>query len=158
MVYYKCKRCGWKGNVYGGRPRCLACYRRYVKEWRQRNPDKVREQRRRWEKRFRTERPAEYKARRKRYEEQYYQRPEVKKRKREEQKKYRNDPRLRIRHLARWYTSHRIASGSISKEPCALCGKDQAEAHHLNYEKPLLIVWLCPDCHGKEHIKLKERS
>ena len=62
---YQCKRCGWSGKVRG-RPRCLACYRRRVKEWRAQNPEKAKAQRRRHDRRFRTERPEEYNARRRR--------------------------------------------------------------------------------------------
>lgn len=62
---YKCKTCGWEG-VVNGRQRCLACYRRRIKEWRLKNPDKAKKHRREWEKRFRTERREEYNARRRR--------------------------------------------------------------------------------------------
>jgi 5-methylcytosine-specific restriction endonuclease McrA len=60
---YKCKTCGWKGEV-NGRQRCLACARIRIKEWRKKNPEKAREQKRRWEKKFRKERREEYNARR----------------------------------------------------------------------------------------------
>lgn len=62
-MQYECKACGWTGSV-NGRPRCLECYRKRVKDWRARNPTKAREQRRRWEKKFRDERPDEYNRRR----------------------------------------------------------------------------------------------
>ncbi len=65
-TYFECKKCGWSGNV-NGRPRCLACYRRRVREWRSRNPDKAREQRSRYDKKFREERPEEYRAKRRKY-------------------------------------------------------------------------------------------
>jgi len=65
MVYYKCNICGWEGNVHS-QPRCLACARRRTTEWRKKNPDKVRAQKRRYDKRRRTERRDEYNAARRR--------------------------------------------------------------------------------------------
>ena len=45
--------------------------------------------------------------------------------------------------------------GELQREPCALCGQEQGEAHHLDYNEPLLIVWLCGECHRKVHIEDK---
>lgn len=84
-----------------------------------------------------------------RYQSQYEQKPKVKKRIAE----YRKKPRVKIKNMARWYTNHEIRAGRINREPCAMCNKEQAEAHHLDYNQPLLIVWLCPDCHRKVHLK-----
>lgn len=92
------------------------------------------------------------------YFREYNQRPEVKKRQAAHMKRYRNDPQKRIKHIARWYFNHRKASGKIQREPCAICGKQQAEGHHLDYTKPLLIVWLCTACHRDEHAKLKDNA
>lgn len=36
---------------------------------------------------------------------------------------------------------------------CSIEGKIQA--HHHDYSKPLDVIWLCPLCHGAEHIKHK---
>ncbi len=90
------------------------------------------------------------------YFKEYYQRPEIKARRAANMRRYAKDPRKRIKHMARWYLNHRIASGKVHREPCAICGKEQAEGHHLDYSKPLLIVWLCTKCHRKEHAKAGE--
>ena len=66
MTHYKCGKCGWSGEV-NGRPRCLACYRKYISEWRNRYPDKVRNQRAQQDKRNRETRREWYNARRRRY-------------------------------------------------------------------------------------------
>ena len=87
---------------------------------------------------------------------EYSQRPEVKKRRLERSAKYRKDPKVRIKNMARWYTSHQIRAGKLDREPCALCGQEQVEAHHLDYNQPLLIVWLCPNCHRQAHLKKQE--
>ena len=85
------------------------------------------------------------------YFKDYLQRPGVKERKAREQRRYCQDPRLRIKYLARWYTKRMIRNGTIPKEPCAICGKPQAQVHHTDYGEPLLIVWLCRECHRALH-------
>ncbi len=90
------------------------------------------------------------------YQKEYYQKPEVKARLKMQKAKYRQRPDIRIKNMARWYTNHQIRGGYINREPCALCGKEQGEAHHLDYNQPLLIVWLCPSCHRNVHLKKQE--
>jgi len=89
----------------------------------------------------------------KRYNKAYEQKPEVKERRRITKRAYRQRPDVKIKNLARWYTNHEIRAGRIKREPCAGCGKEQSEAHHLDYDKPLLIVWLCPNCHKEAHLR-----
>lgn len=88
----------------------------------------------------------------------YYSDPKVKRRRAEAMRRYIQDPRLRIRHLARWYARRRIISGKIKREPCAFCGVMPSEAHHSDYSKPLLIVWLCKSCHRKQHAQAEGRE
>lgn len=49
--------------------------------------------------------------------------------------------------------TYAMTSGKILKPDfCMLCGGDKKiQAHHLNYEYPLLIVWVCAGCHRKIH-------
>ncbi len=89
----------------------------------------------------------------KRYQREYYQRPEVKEGIRKRKNEYRKLPRVRIKNLARYYTRHEIRAGRINREACAMCDKEQSEAHHLDYNQPLMIVWLCVDCHRAVHYK-----
>ena len=89
----------------------------------------------------------------KRYNKDYEQRPDVKERRRITKGLYRQRPDVRIKNLARWYANHEIRAGRINREPCAMCGKEQAEAHHSDYNQPLMIVWLCPNCHRVAHLK-----
>jgi len=42
----------------------------------------------------------------------------------------------------------------IKPDLCQDCGhKKKLNAHHHDYTKPLDVIWLCRDCHGKQHRK-----
>lgn len=75
---------------------------------------------------------------------------------RQELNEYRKRPEVRIRSFANDYISNRIKKGIIIRQPCALCSTPQGEAHHPDYAQPLLIIWLCGDCHRKVHARLRE--
>ncbi len=45
--------------------------------------------------------------------------------------------------------------GRLKPEMCANCGAEKAEKHHENYDKPLIVVWLCRDCHLKRHCEAR---
>lgn len=57
--------------------------------------------------------------------------------------------------------AHEIVARAISrgelKNPgfCKDCGEETnyLDAHHEDYSRPLVVVWLCPKCHKKRHIK-----
>lgn len=87
------------------------------------------------------------------YWREYGQRPDVKKRKAAHMRQYRKDPTLRTRFRARWLLSHALAAGKIVKLPCKVCGARDSQAHHPDYDQPLMVVWLCLPCHRKEHAK-----
>ena len=87
----------------------------------------------------------------KEYNKTYKQRPDVKAREAAYMRKYRQDPVLRDRHHARRLTQSAIEKGILIKGPCSKCGKSKAEAHHKDYLKPLMVVWLCRDCHREVH-------
>ena len=87
------------------------------------------------------------------YQDEYHKKPEVKKRKAEQMRKYTADPKLRMRHEARWQVHHAIQSGKLKRRPCMKCGANKSEAHHPDYYKPLDVIWLCRSCHRAEHAK-----
>lgn len=91
-----------------------------------------------------------------RYQREYQKKPEVRKRRNEKRAEYRQRIDIRIKNLARKYTNLAILRGELTREPCAFCGKEQGEAHHLDYNQPLLIVWLCSDCHRELHYTIKK--
>lgn len=56
---------------------------------------------------------------------------------------------------ARDAVNYAIRSGKMHKGACKYCGCSDVEAHHLNYNQPLNVVWLCKEhhdmhTHGKE--------
>jgi hypothetical protein len=48
--------------------------------------------------------------------------------------------------------------GLISQQPCEECGKSPAEAHHDDYDKPMVVRCLCRSCHKQQHTKLRRRT
>ena len=63
------------------------------------------------------------------------------------------------RHMLRYrrlypekYKAHKIAgnalrNGTLTKEPCEVCGVREVEKHHEDYSKPLDVRWLCRKHH-----------
>lgn len=52
--------------------------------------------------------------------------------------------------------------GRIHREPCVLGGEDHGtgEAHHVDYSKPWVVMWLCRPCHRRVErgeVKLDKR-
>lgn len=81
-----------------------------------------------------------------------------KKRCNELHKKYRKDPKLRKRHLARDKASREIKSGRLARGNCIVCKAPNAQAHHEDYSKPLEITWLCASHHRQHHDQLKAKG
>ena len=45
--------------------------------------------------------------------------------------------------------------GKLMQLPCAKCGESKSQAHHLDYSKPLDVIWLCPVHHMETHNRRK---
>ena len=51
--------------------------------------------------------------------------------------------------------------GRIRREICAFCENPHlpTEAHHVDYTRPFLVVWVCTSCHRRlEHGSLRVRK
>ena len=66
--------------------------------------------------------------------------------------------------MRRWRPTHRLAGearrrancrsyanvyqrrGKLRAQPCRRCGSPNAEKRHLDWNRPLLVEWLCRDC------------
>lgn len=57
-------------------------------------------------------------------------------------------PRKIAGHVA---VSGAVQAGRITRQPCAVCGSQKAEAHHDDYAKPLDVRWLCRTHHAEWH-------
>ena len=59
------------------------------------------------------------------------------------------------KYKCRLKTKELLRKGKIVKsKTCSLCGgKERIHAHHPDYKKPSLVVWLCHSCHLKGHHK-----
>ncbi len=51
-----------------------------------------------------------------------------------------------------------LVCGTLQKEPCRDCGATNVQAHHPDYSRPLLVVWLCAPCHAIEHVRLRHQE
>ncbi len=68
---------------------------------------------------------------------------------------YRQKPEVKEKVLAIAKANQKKRSGKVIPQPCEVCGAGDAQMHHDNYDKPLVIRWLCQIHHTQEHLKLK---
>jgi hypothetical protein len=54
-------------------------------------------------------------------------------------------------YKARTAVANALATGKLKKSLCAFCLNSKVQAHHLDYSKPLEVVWLCAEHHGMHH-------
>ena len=92
------------------------------------------------------------------YLKSYYANPKNRRRRARRMREYRRDPKLRMKHEARWQANHALRSGRIKKMPCIKCGSIKSEMHHPDYFKPLEVIWLCRTCHRAEHARAEGRQ
>ena len=57
----------------------------------------------------------------------------------------------RVRSL----TARAIKKGLLERLPCEECAAPKSEAHHPDYNQPLLIIWLCKEHHDALHVSLR---
>ncbi|SHJ19687.1 hypothetical protein SAMN05444000_1069 [Shimia gijangensis] len=48
-------------------------------------------------------------------------------------------------------TQSALRRGLIDRQPCAICSDEKAEAHHPDYDRPLMVQWLCRKHHKQAH-------
>jgi len=48
-----------------------------------------------------------------------------------------------------------IRRGLVTPQPCEECGTERAEAHHPDYDRPMVVRWLCRRHHKAEHRKAR---
>lgn len=89
------------------------------------------------------------------YEKERSQRPERKQKAAEYQRRIRaNNPK---KYKATSSLNNALRDGRIKKEPCAICGDDNSQAHHIDYERQgLNVIWLCKNHHMQIHGKITD--
>jgi hypothetical protein len=55
------------------------------------------------------------------------------------------------KHFARGRTAYRIRRGDVQRLPCEICGAEPAKAHHIDYNDPDRVMWLCEPHHHQTH-------
>ena len=52
---------------------------------------------------------------------------------------------------ARLVIRRMLTNGEIVKEKCFLCEESNTHAHHINYDYPHKVIWLCTKHHAEVH-------
>ena len=60
-------------------------------------------------------------------------------------------PEEKRKARCRMKTHRLLKRGVIKRGPCQTCGWATVEAHHPDYGKPRLVIWLCDLHHREEH-------
>jgi hypothetical protein len=60
----------------------------------------------------------------------------------------------RMRANVRAHANTAQRRGQLAKQPCEVCAHPDAEKHHPDYSRPLLVRWLCRRCHLTLHYLL----
>lgn len=76
----------------------------------------------------------------------YYEKNAEHCKKRESSRKE-SSPERTVAHEA---VRNEIRNGRMVPQPCFMCGK-KAEAHHVCYDMPLAVTWLCRSHHRQTH-------
>lgn len=56
-----------------------------------------------------------------------------------------------VKKAASTAVNNAVRDGRLTRQPCEICGKDKAQAHHDDYSKPLDVRWLCTKHHAEWH-------
>ena len=74
----------------------------------------------------------------------------------EPQKRWRTkNPKARWAHMA---LASAIRRGLVEPKPCEVCGKEPAEGHHPDYDRPAHVQWLCRKHHVELHAQERKEQ
>lgn len=75
----------------------------------------------------------------------------VEKRRERDRWRWHNDAAYRRKKVARSLAHNRLKRGTLSHEPCLLCGEPETNFHHNDYDQPYEVIHLCTKCHNAIH-------
>jgi hypothetical protein len=55
------------------------------------------------------------------------------------------------KNIAHYTVCNAIRDNRLKRQPCRVCGKPNGEAHHISYDDPYNLDWLCKTCHFDAH-------
>ena len=87
------------------------------------------------------------------YFREYYQRPDVKRKRAKVIAKYEKHPYTKQPRQARRRARYLVDIGVIEMQPCVVCGNTNAELHHPDYNESGIVVFLCRNHHQELHKK-----
>lgn len=64
-------------------------------------------------------------------------------------------PEKRAAHLA---VARALRAGTLTKQPCSICGTLKSESHHDDYTKLLDVIWFCRQHHAMHHEQLRKQN
>ena len=83
------------------------------------------------------------------YDRKRAKRPEVRARLAENARKW--NEQNPEKYKAHYTLTNAVRDGRVVKGSCEVCGSnDRVHGHHVDYSKPLDVVWLCPRHHAME--------
>lgn len=149
----QCKQCGAQkaeSEYYARRLSCKACVKASVRA----NYANNREHYREYE-RSRSSLPHRVEAR-----EKYQKTPAGKERSNAAKRSYiQRNPEKRIAHNL---TQSALKRNKVWRSPCCMApgcfGTENLHGHHVDYDKPLSVVWLCAPCHSRLHLDFTMRE
>lgn len=142
-----------KGTKDGYRSTCKECSKDAKKRWYEDNKPITYERSRAWKKNNKEK--AKESARK------TEQRPEARAKKNIVNAKYKKKNPDRIR--ANDKLKRAVKKGAVIKPAnCEICDaerpKEKMQGHHEDYNKPLLVIWMCGECHSNYHSGKSERA
>lgn len=67
-------------------------------------------------------------------------------------------PTQKLKDNCRSYAQVYLKRGKLQRLPCITCASPNAQMHHKDYTKPLVIVWMCRECRIKIPKTLKPKG
>jgi hypothetical protein len=61
------------------------------------------------------------------------------------------------RYKCHYAVSQAIKKGELIRKNCEKCGNENSLAHHEDYDKPLMVNWLCQPCHKQRHKEINSK-